>query len=138
MSSRTRGWIIAIVCIAAVCGVLVAVWHHGEQSAVAQQKAVELKAKATELGIRTPPVSVLEAIYGTDGGAVAATANSDLARAISIGGIGRQGEVNGRPLIIDRQVLVWHYLVLSVYQPEKVAEFKKYLKSLATDDVVVD
>jgi hypothetical protein len=138
MSRRVWGWVIAIVCIAAVAGVLVVVWHHGEQSAEAQKKAVELKARAAALGIHTPSVKILESIYGTDGGAVAATANSDLARAISIGGIGRQGEVNGRPLIIDRQVLVWHYLVLSVYQPEKVAEFKKYLKSLATENVVVD
>jgi hypothetical protein len=136
--SRRTGWIVAIVAIAVVAAVLVVVWEQRDTSEEARAKAVELKAKATALGIRTPPVRVLEAIYGDDGGALAATANSDLARAISIGGIGRQGEVNGRPLIIDRQVLVWHYLVLSVYQPDKVAEFKKYLKSLATDNVVVD
>jgi len=88
--------------------------------------------------MRTPPVSVLESIYGTDGGALASSAGTELGRALLASAISRQGEVNGRPSYIDRQVLKWHYLVLSVYQPDKVAEFKQFLRDLKTDDVVPD
>jgi hypothetical protein len=134
--SRRTGWIIAIVALAVVAAVLVVVWEQRDTSEEARAKAVELKAKATALGIRTPPVRVLKAIYGDDGGALAATADSDLWRALLVSGIGRQGEVNGRPVIVDRKVLAWHYIVLSVYQPEKAADFKEYLEGLSTDDVV--
>jgi hypothetical protein len=134
--SRRTGWIVAIVALAVVAAVLVVVWEQRDTSEEARAKAVELKAKATALGIRTPPVRVLEAIYGDDGGALAATADSDLWRALLVSGIGRQGEVNGRPVIVDRKVLAWHYIVLSVYQPEKAADFKEYLEGLSTDDVV--
>jgi len=134
--SRRTGWIVAIVALAVVAAVLVVVWEQRDTSEEARAKAVELKAKATALGIRTPPVRVLEAIYGDDGGALVATADSDLWRAVLVSGIGRQGEVNGRPVIVDKRVLAWHYLVLSVYAPEKAADFKEYLEDLYTDDVV--
>jgi hypothetical protein len=139
MSRRTWGWIVAVVVLAVVCAGFAIVWHErqdSERAVEAHRKAVELKAKATALGIRTPPVSVLEAIYGDDGGALVATADSDLARALLVSGIGRQGEVNGRPVVVDRQVLIWHYLVLSVYQPKKAAAFKEYLRELSTSNVV--
>jgi len=69
MSGRAKGWIIAIVVIVIVCAAAVVVWEvrHSE-SEEAHAKAVELKAKATALGMRPPPVSVLESRYGTAGG----------------------------------------------------------------------
>jgi hypothetical protein len=136
MSRRARGWTIAIAAIAIVAAVLVVVWEQRDTTKEAIAKATELKAKATELGFTTPPVDVLAAIYGDDGGALVATADSDLWRSLAVSGIGRQGEVNGRPVIVDERVLAWHYLVLSVYAPDKAEEFKKYLEDLSTDDVV--
>lgn len=130
------GWVVAIVIIALLCGLAVLIWKRPLRNARAREKAEELHDRAEALGFPVPDVKTLVSLYGVDGGATAETANSDIARAMLASSIGRSGEVNQRPNIIDPRLLEFEYLVLQVYRPEVAEKYKDFIDSLKLEETI--
>ncbi|MFH1150770.1 MAG: hypothetical protein V1748_09900 [Actinomycetota bacterium] len=129
-------WVIAIVIIALLCGLAAVIWKRPLRNARARQKAQELHDRAEALGFPVPSVETLAGLYGVDGGATAETANSDISRAMLAYNIGRSGEVNQRPNIIDPRLLEFEWLVLQVYRPEEAAKYKDFIDSLKLEETI--
>ncbi|MHB8895958.1 MAG: hypothetical protein ACYC99_12400 [Candidatus Geothermincolia bacterium] len=129
-------WVAAIVLILALMAVSVIIWRRPIVNAISRKKAQELHDLATAKGFKVPSVETLANIYGTDGGATAATADSDIARALLAMNINRSGEVNQRSSIIDRRLLEFEYLVLTVYRPGEAAKFKAYYEGLKNGETL--
>ena len=135
-------WVVAIVVLAALMGLAVLVWRKPRVNASAQKKAQELYDKAKAKGFSMPPekeaVDAFKNLYGTDGGATADTADSDIARALLALNVNRSGEVNQRPGIIDRRLLEFEWLVLQVYRPDEAAKYKEYIDSLKSGKTITE
>lgn len=133
-------WVIGIVIIAVLAGLAVLVWHKPLVNARARKKAQELYDKAKDKGFSMLPekdaVDAFKNLYGTDGGATADTADSDISRALLTLNVSRTGEVNQRPGIIDRRLLEFEWLVLQVYRPKEAAKYKKYIDSLKSGETI--
>jgi hypothetical protein len=133
-------WVVAIAVLAVLIGLSIVVWHKPLVNATAQTKAQELYNKAKAQGFRMPPeketLEDFKNLYGTDGGATADTAESDISRALMSLNIDRSGEVNQRPGIIDRRLLEFEWLVLQVYRPDEAAKYQKYVDSLKNENTL--
>lgn len=129
-------WTTAVVVVIALAALSVVIWRKPIANAIAHKKAKELHDLAVAAGYKVPPVKDLAELYGVDGGATAATANSDLARAMLSANINGSGEVNQRPGQIDRRLLTFEYLVLKVYKPEEAAKYLNFLDSINSQKLI--
>lgn len=111
-------------------------FDQADDNRVARQKAAQLEQVFEHAGVRgAPSEKVLARSLGTDGGAVCDTSGGDLTQAVldqqlSAGGGG------ARPIVIDKNILNAELAIISVYCPDKAAEFKQQFKDYKLDDVI--
>ena len=117
-----------------VTGLLI--FQSGEASRDAEAKADQLTAQLQEFGLRTPSKDQIVRVLGDDGGAVCANPDNALTRAslaaLLTNGAGGPGV---RPVIADVRILQGQLAIISVYCPDRVAEFQEYKDSLKTAEV---
>lgn len=105
----------------------------------ARDKADQLIAALDEAGARAPSQDQVVNALGTDGGAVCADPNNDLARAAllaqMVNGAGGPGT---RPVIVDRRVVAGQLLIMEIYCPDELTEFQDWVTDLKFDDVASD
>jgi Tfp pilus assembly protein FimT len=138
-SPRERSWIfIAVLVLLAVitlAGVLA--FSRGVNDAQAQNKANELINALTEVGARTPDVDQVARVLGDDGGATCENPNEALSRAVLLSQLTNGATGPGqRPVIADSRVVQGQLLIIQIYCPDELDDFKDFVGDLKTDDVV--
>jgi Tfp pilus assembly protein FimT len=138
-SPRERSWIfIAVLVLLAVitlAGVLA--FNRGVNDAQAQNKANELINALTEVGARTPDVDQVARVLGDDGGATCENPNEALSRAVLLSQLTNGATGPGqRPVIADSRVVQGQLLIIQIYCPDELDDFKDFVGDLKTDDVV--
>ena len=137
-SPRERSWIfIAVLVLLAVitlAGVLA--FSRGVNDAQAQNKANELVNALTEVGARTPDVDQVARVLGDDGGATCENPNEALSRAVLLSQLTNGATGPGqRPVIADSRVVQGQLLIIQIYCPDELDDFKDFVGDLKTDDV---
>jgi hypothetical protein len=126
------GAIFVVMLVAAL-----AVFRSAKSTAEADEKADQLIAALNEAGLPVPTKDQIVRVLGDDGGAVCADPNSALKRAALYdqltNGAGGPGL---RPVIADRTVVQGELLVIEIYCPEELEEFREFVNDLKFDDVV--
>ncbi|MHA7133110.1 hypothetical protein [Oerskovia turbata] len=106
------------------------------QSARASEKADELIAALEEAGARVPDKDQITRVLGSDGGATCANPNEALSRATLLAQLANGATGPGsRPVIADSRVVQGQLLIIEVYCPDELDEFKQFVDELKTDDV---
>lgn len=111
-----------------------AVFHHNEDDAQAKAKATELAAQFSAAGLTPIDVDATARVLGTDGAAVCADGSAlregQLDQQLVSGAAG-PGQ---RPVIVTRDLVEGERLVLTVYCPDRVADFDQYVENLKLVD----
>ena len=139
-STKTKHTITYIV-LGAIFIILAAialgVFRSAKSSVQANQKADELISKIEAAGFTAPPRDAITRTLGADGGAICEDPNSALQRAVLNGMITNGAAGPGqRPVIADSIVVKGEALVISIYCPDKLADFQQYANDLKFGDVV--
>jgi hypothetical protein len=129
-------WVLGILFLAIIGGALFA-FNTAKASRVAADKAEQLKTAFATAGLPVPTTEQITRTLGEDGGAVCADPNDYLGKAMLNYSMSNGATGPGiRPIISDKQVVQGEVLVLSIYCPEQLAEFTKYVTDLKFDDVI--
>lgn len=137
-SPRERSWIfiavLALLAVITLAGVLA--FSRGVNDAQAQNKANELINALTEVGARTPDVDQVARVLGDDGGATCENPNEALSRAVLLSQLTNGATGPGqRPVIADSRVVQGQLLIIQIYCPDELDDFKDFVGDLKTDDV---
>ena len=136
---RLRYWIIGAVLIdMAIIGLVT--YSGKKEDEAAQQKAAQLTVALKQAGLKGPvDQDILVRSLGSDGGAVCDNPANALGRATLLDQMTNGADFVGRrPIIVDSRVLVSEALILQIYCPEELQEFKDKTQDLKTDDVIKD
>jgi Tfp pilus assembly protein FimT len=137
-SKSERSWIFitALVLLAVVTLAGVLAFTRGVNDAQAQNKANELVNRLTEVGARTPDVDQVARVLGDDGGATCENPNDALSRSILLAQLTNGASGPGaRPVIADSKVVQGQLLIIEIYCPDELDDFKAFVDDLKTDDV---
>lgn len=137
-SPRERSFIYYLawaVIVLMVLGALV-VFNAARETTQAQQKADELIAALEDAGARTPDRDQIVRVLGDDGGATCKDPNAALSRATLLSQLANGASGPGaRPVISDSKVFQGQLLIIEVYCPEELEDFRQFVEDLETDDV---
>ncbi|WP_457185557.1 pilus assembly FimT family protein [Nocardioides sp. P5_E3] len=137
-SPRERSWIfiVVLVLLAVITLAGVLAFSRGVNDAQAQNKANELVNALTEVGARTPDVDQVARVLGDDGGATCENPNEALSRAVLLSQLTNGATGPGqRPVIADSRVVQGQLLIIQIYCPDELDDFKDFVGDLKTDDV---
>jgi hypothetical protein len=131
MQEKSHTWlyvvIIVIVAVLMVGGV--ALYDHGKNTREAHAKAKEFIARMEAAGYPAPNEQEIVDRFGADGGAAAQNPDAALLEAQYTAQLGTAGPAT-RPIILDPDFLKSAEIFLSVYAPDKLAEFQAFEKGL--------
>jgi len=128
---RKTIYIVAAIVVVALTVAGLAVWNSGKSSRQAEEKANPLIAAIEASGGQAPSQDQIVRVYGNDGGAACAPVPG-LSKAILLAQL-----VNGaggpgiRPVIADRRFVQGQLLVLKIYCPEQLPDFKAFADKLS-------
>ena len=75
-------------------------------------------------------------VLGDDGGATCTDPNESLTRAVLLSQlVNGAGGPGARPVIADSRVVRGQLLIIEIYCPEELEEFREFVEDLETDDV---
>ena len=136
-----RVWYWAIGGVVIVLAIVGLITYSGKkEDEEAQQKAAQLTQAFQQAGLTVPvDQDVFVRSFGTDGGAVCDNPANALGRATLLDQMTNGADFVGRrPIIVDSRILVGEALILQIYCPEQLDEFKDKVADLKTDDVIKD
>ena len=136
-SSRERSWIYLVSCLVLVVLVVVALvaFRSARETQRAQEKADELIAALEDAGARTPDRDQIVRVLGDDGGAACANPNAALTRAALLSQLANGATGPGaRPVIADSRAVKGQLLIIEVYCPDELDDFREFVDDLKTDD----
>jgi hypothetical protein len=130
-------WIIGGVAIV-LCVIGLITYSANKNDAEAQQKAAQLTAAFKQAGLPVPAKQdQITATLGTDGGAVCQNPADALGRAtlnaVLVNGASFVGQ---RPVIVPRRIVEGELLILQIYCPEKLQDYKDKVDDLKFDDTI--
>jgi hypothetical protein len=127
-----------VVLVLAIVGLITYSGNKNDEES--QQKAAQLTQAFQKAGLNVPVnQDVFIRSLGNDGGAVCDNPASAIGKATLFDQLTNgAGFVGRRPIIADSRVLLGGALILQVYCPEKLQEFKDKTQDLKTDDVIKD
>jgi hypothetical protein len=137
--NRLMFWIIAgVVVLLAIIGLVTYSGQKSDQEA--KDKAQQLTQAFRQAGL---PVPVNQDVFtrslGTDGGAVCDNPASALGRATLLDQlVNGAASVGRRPVIVDQRIIQGQALIMQVYCPDKLQEFRDKFDDLKTDNVIKD
>ena len=135
---RTIYWITGGVLVV-LCVVGLITYSGERETAQAQDRAQELTQKLESAGLTPPDEDILVRTLGSDGGNVCDNPATALGRASLFDQLTNGADFVGRrPVIIDRDVLRAEALVLEVYCPDELQDYKDKFDDLKTDDTLKD
>jgi hypothetical protein len=134
---RTMLWICGgVALVLVIIGLFT--YSAGTDDREAQQKAQQLTQKLEAAGLPVPADQdqIVRAL-GNDGGAVCADPGAALSRGILYDSLVNGASFVGRrPIIADGRVIQGEALILQVYCPDELQEFRDKFDDLKTDDVI--
>ena len=138
---RERSWIYITACVVLglmVLGALI-VFSAARETVRAEEKADELIAALEDAGARTPDRDQIVRVLGDDGGATCDDPSEALSRATlhSMLANGATGP-GARPVIADSRVFKGQLLIIEIYCPDELDDFKEFVDDLKTDNVASD
>ena len=131
---------LAIGVVVAILMVLGLIFYRGaEATRDAQDKADQLISELEAAGARAPTRDQVTYVLGDDGGATCANPNEALSRSVLLALLtnGATGPGN-RPVIADSRVFQGQLLIMEIYCPEELDDFKAFVDDLKTDTVAGD
>jgi hypothetical protein len=137
-STRERSWIYITSWI--VLGVLILLgvltFRSARETSQAQEKAYQLIAAIETAGATAPSKDAIVRVLGDDGGATCANPNDALSRAVLLSQLSNGAAGPGtRPVIVDNRVFASQLLIIEIYCPEELDDFREFVEDLKTDDV---
>jgi hypothetical protein len=130
-------WIIGgVLVVLAVIGLIT---YSGKKSdAQAQQKAQQLTQAFQKAGLPVPQdQDIITRSLGNDGGAVCDNPASALGRATLLDQMTNGADFVGRrPVTVDRTVIQGQALIMQIYCPDKLQEFRDKFNDLKFDDTI--
>jgi hypothetical protein len=124
----------AVVLILMVLGLVA--WREAKTDQEAQGKADQLIAALTAANAPTPSREQIVRVLGTDGGAICTNPNESLVRAALQARLSNgAGGPGARPVIADSLAVRGGILVVSIYCPDQLAEFQKFIDDLKSADL---
>lgn len=128
------------IAVAVVIGVLMVIglifYRSAEATREAEQKADELIAALEDAGATAPDRDQIVRVLGDDGGATCADPNDSLSRAILLSQLANGAAGPGaRPVIADSRVVKGQLLIIEIYCPDELEDFKQFVDDFKTDDV---
>ena len=102
----------------------------------AREKAGQLSAEFASAGLRVPSTDQIVNVLGDDGGATCDDPNSALKRGALLGALTNGAAGPGqRPVIADNKAVQGQLLVIKVYCPKELDEFRQTVEDLKLDNV---
>jgi Tfp pilus assembly protein FimT len=121
-----------------VLGALI-VFRGAKETREAEDKADQLIAALEEAGARTPDRDQVVRVLGDDGGATCDSPNDALNRAALLSQLANGATGPGaRPVIADSRVVQGQLLIIEIYCPDELDDFREFVEDLETDDVAGD
>jgi Tfp pilus assembly protein FimT len=140
-TTRERSWIYIACCVVLVVLVVIALiaFRSAKETREAQDKADQLIAALEAVGASTPDKDRIVRVLGDDGGATCSDPNAALGRATLLAQLTNGASGPGsRPVIVDSRVLRGQLLIIEIYCPDELDDFREYVDDLKTDDVASD
>jgi hypothetical protein len=137
-SKRERGWIYvtSVVILVALVVIGLFAFSSARETRQAQEKADELIAALRDAGARTPDQDQVVRVLGDDGGATCENPNDALNRAVLLSQLANGATGPGsRPVIADSRAFKGQLLIIEIYCPDELDDFKEFVEDLETDDV---
>jgi len=137
-SKRERGWIYvtAWVLLGALILAGLLTFSSARETREAQEKAQQLIAAIEDAGATAPSEDQIVRVLGDDGGATCENPNDALGRAILLSQLANGATGPGaRPVIADSRVFQGQLLIIEIYCPDELDDFKEFVGDLETADV---
>lgn len=136
---RSTIYIVLAVVIGALMVIGLFTYSSAKSTREAEEKADQLIAALEEAGARTPDKDQIVRVLGDDGGATCADPNDSLSRAILLSQLANGAAGPGaRPVIADSRVVQGQLLIIEIYCPDELEDFKQFVDDFKTDDVAGD
>jgi hypothetical protein len=140
-SRRERSIIYIVLAVAfAVLLVVALVVHRSrENEAEAQQKATQLISAINSTGGRATLLTPerVAGVLGTDGGATCADPADALGRSALFSALTNgAGGPGARPIIADSRLIQGQLLIIQIYCPDKLTDFRNMVNDLKLDNTV--
>jgi len=135
---RERSWIYysALILLIAMVVAALLVFRGARESREASDKADQLIAALEDAGARTPDRDQVVRVLGDDGGATCENPNDALSRSVLLSQLSNGASGPGaRPVIADSRVFKGQLLIIEVYCPDELDEFRAFVDDLKTADV---
>ena len=137
-TGRERGilYIVAAVLVGVLMVIALFTFSSARSTREAEEKADELIAAIEEAGATAPSRDQIVRVLGDDGGATCTDPNESLTRAVLLSQlVNGAGGPGARPVIADSRVVRGQLLIIEIYCPEELEEFREFVEDLETDDV---
>jgi Tfp pilus assembly protein FimT len=137
-TGRERGilYIMAAVLVGVLMVIALFTFSSARSTREAEEKADELIAAIEEAGATAPSRDQIVRVLGDDGGATCTDPNESLTRAVLLSQLANgAGGPGARPVIADSRVVRGQLLIIEIYCPEELEEFREFVEDLETDDV---
>jgi hypothetical protein len=138
---RERSWIYytALILLIAMVVAALIVFRGAKESREASDKADQLIAALEDAGARTPDKDQVVRVLGDDGGATCENPNDALSRSVLLSQLSNGATGPGaRPVIADSRVFKGQLLIIEVYCPDELDDFRAFVEDLETADVAGD
>ena len=134
--TRRTTWLVLTVIFLLLAGLGLFFFHSTKSTEQAREKAGQLAAELAAAGLRVPSTDQIVNVLGDDGGATCADPNAALKRGALFGALTNGAGGPGlRPVIADNKVVQAQLLVIKVYCPEELDEFRQTVEDLKLDNV---
>jgi hypothetical protein len=135
MEEKSHKWvyitIIVVIVALMVAGALM--YHDQKQTNEAKAKAREFVAKLNAAGLKAPSEETAVRLFGVDGGPFAQNPDKTLLQSQYAWQLGTAGPAS-RPVILDPDFAKAAEIFVSVYAPDKLAEFQEFVDGLKTEE----
>lgn len=140
-TSHERSWIYITACVLLAVLILIGLiaFNSARENAKAQDKADELIVALENAGARTPDRDQIVRVLGDDGGATCDDP-SDALRQATLHSLLTNGAAGpgARPIIADSRVVKGQLLIIEIYCPDELDDFRNFVDDFKTGDVAGD
>ena len=137
--SRERSviYVVSVVLLVVLALIGIFTFSSARSTAQAQDKADQLIAAIQDAGATPPSKDQIVRVLGDDGGATCTDPNKALTRAILLSQLANGAAGPGaRPVIADSRVVQGQLLIIQVYCPNELEDFKQFVEDFKTDNVL--
>lgn len=137
-TGRERNVIYIVIAVVVVALMVIGLFTYSSAKSTQQanDKADQLIAAIEDAGATAPSKDQIVRVLGDDGGATCADPNASLTRAILLSQLANGAAGPGaRPVIADSRVVKGQLLIIEVYCPDELEDFKKFVEDFKTGNV---